>query len=256
MPAPSRHNDISTKTTHTPLRPQTFAQFLAFHPNQAFVSRLIHSLTNGFDIGYIGPHTQLTAPNLPSAYQYPTVVDEALQKEIAEHRIAGPYSAPPYNNLHCSGIGVVPKKDGGWRLICHLSALAGHSINDFINKEDFSLQYKTVDNAIQICQTLGPGALMAKVDLKNAFRLCPVRKEDWHLLGIHWRHQYYIDKCLPFGLRSTPYLFDMIADALEWILTHYFGVQHCFHCLDDFFMAGPPMANTCAHALRDMLLLC
>ena len=48
----------------------------------------------------------------------------------------------------------------------------------------------------------------------------------------------------------------MIADALEWILTHYFGVQHCFHYLNDFFMAGPPMANTCAHALRDMLLLC
>jgi hypothetical protein len=52
-----------------PLRPQVFARFLASHPNEAFVSRLIHSLTNGFDIGYVGPHTQLTAPNFPSAYQ-------------------------------------------------------------------------------------------------------------------------------------------------------------------------------------------
>ena len=85
VPAPSRHNDISTQTTHTPLRLQTFVRFFAFHPNQAFVSRLIHSLMNSFDIGYIGPHTRLTAPNLPSAYQYPTVVDKALQKEIAEH---------------------------------------------------------------------------------------------------------------------------------------------------------------------------
>ena len=92
--------------------------------------------------------------------------------------------------------------------------------------------------------------------LQNAFRLCPVRKEDWHLLGIHWRHQFYIDKCLPFGLQSAPYLFNMVADALERILIHYFGVQHCFHNLDDFFKAGPTMANTCAHALWDMLLLC
>ena len=80
MPAPSRHTDISTHTTYTPLQPRIFARFLALHPNQAFVSRLIHSLTHGFDIGYIGQHTQLTAPNLPFAYQYPKVVDEALQK--------------------------------------------------------------------------------------------------------------------------------------------------------------------------------
>ena len=97
---------------------------------------------------------------------------------------------------------------------------------------------------------------MAKVDLKNAFRLCPVRREDWHLLGIHWRNSYYIDKCLPFGLRSAPYLFNMVADALEWILVHYFEVQHCFHYLDDFFLAGPPTSTTCTKALSDMLLLC
>ena len=68
--------------------------------------------------------------------------------------------------------------------------------------------------------------------------------------------QYYVGKCLPFGLKSAPYLFNMVADALEWILRHHFGVQHCLHYLDDFFIAGPPMTTTCAHALRDMLLLC
>ena len=25
---------------------------------------------------------------------------------------------------------------------------------------------------------------MAKIDLHNAFRLCPIRKQDWHLLGV------------------------------------------------------------------------
>ena len=65
------------------------------------------------------------------------------------------------------------------------------------------------------CHRVGPGTLLAKVDLKNAFRLCPVRPEDWHLLGIRWRGQYYVDKCLPFGLRSAPFLFNMVAEALE-----------------------------------------
>ena len=87
---------------------------------------------------------------------------------------------------------------------------------------------------------------MSKVDLKNAFRLCPVHPDDWHLLGIHWRGHYYVDKCLPFGLRSAPYLFNMVANAVQWILSHHFQVANFFHYLDDLFFAGP----------ADMLMLC
>ena len=246
---------ITSHAPHTPLRPQIFARFLTCHPDSDFVSQLIQSLTHGFNIGYQGPHTCLTAPNLMSAHQHPQIIDEALKKEVAENRMAGPYSTPPYSNLRCSGIGVVPKKDGGWRLINHLSAPSS-SINDFIDVKDFSLQYATIDDAIKICHTLGKGALMAKVDLKNAFRLCPVRPEDWHLLGIHWQGKYYIDKCLPFGLRSSPYLFNMVADALEWILQHYFNLCNLFHYLDDFFLAAPASSPACLNALLDMLLLC
>jgi hypothetical protein len=67
----------------------------------------------------------------------------------------------------------------------------------------------------------------------------------------------YIDKCLLFGLRSAPYLhvLNMVTGVIEWILIHYFGVEHCFHYLDDFFMAGPPMSTICAHSLQDVLLL-
>ena len=46
-----------------------------------------------------------------------------------------------------------------------------------------------------------------------------------------------MDKCLLFGLRSAPFLFNMVADALEWILCYHFHQQHCFHYLDDFFFA-------------------
>lgn len=48
--------------------------------------------------------------------------------------------------------------------------------------------------------------------------IIPVWKQEWELLGIRWCNQYYVDTCLPFGLRSAPYLFNHIAEALEWIL--------------------------------------
>ena len=90
------------------------------------------------------------------------MIDEALQKEVANNRTAGPYKTLPFDNLRCSGLGVVPKKDGSWRLINHLSAPAGDSINDYIEPLDYSLQYATIDNAIAICYKLGKGAVMAK----------------------------------------------------------------------------------------------
>ena len=42
---------------------------------------------------------------------------------------------------------------------------------------------------------------------------------------------------LPFGLRSAPFLFNQLSDALEWIVKHNYHIQHVIHILDDFFIA-------------------
>ncbi len=98
---------------------------------------------------------------------------------------------------------------------------------------------------------------MANADLKSAFRLCPVHPLDWPLLGIQWRNQYFIDKCLPFGLRSSsPYLFNLVADALQWCLLHHYGVNASFHYLDDFFFAGPSGSGDCHWAITSFQSLC
>ena len=163
---------------------------------------------------------------------------------------------PPPPNFRTSGLGLVPKHDGGWRIIYHLSAPFAQSINDFIDPELYSLSYCTIDDAYAILNNLGPGALMSKIDLKNAFRLIPVRPEDWNLLGICWRQQFFIDTCLPFGLRSAPYLFNQLSIAIHWILHHSYGVQHLLHYLDDFFTAGPATSPVCAQNLQSMFTLC
>ena len=94
----------------------------------------------------------------------------------------------------------MPKKDGTWRIIMDLSSPHGSSTNDYISKEEFSLHYATFDQALSLVARYGKDALMAKLDIKHAFRLCPVRLEDRELLGIHWQGQYYIDLRLPFGM--------------------------------------------------------
>ena len=172
------------------------------------------------------------------------------------NRIIGSFDSLPFPNLRCSGLGIVPKHDGGWRTIYHLSAPLGYSINDFIDPSTYTLSYCTVDDAYAIVNQLCPGTLLSKIDLKNAFRLIPVRPADWNLLGIFWQGKYYIDTCLPFGLRSVPCIFDRLATAIHWILQHNYRVQFLLHYLDDFLTAGPPQSPVCRQNLESMLHLC
>ena len=76
-----------------------------------------------------------------------------------------------------------------------------------------------------------------------------------HLLGIHWKCQLFYDRVLPFGLRSAPFIFNTLAEALEWVARQR-GIKHIHHYLDDFFIVGPPESQTCAHHLDTLLSLC
>ena len=74
-------------------------------------------------------------------------------------------------------------------------------------------------------------------------------KEDVFVWALG-RCRFYVDTCLPFCLRSAPFLFNEVAKALEWILKHNYAICHY---LDDYSMAGPPTAPTCAHHLQRFL---
>jgi hypothetical protein len=158
-------------------------------------------------------------------------------------------------SLHCSGLGAVPKKNGKWKVIMHLSASRGVSVNDHISKEEFSLSYTSIDRAVELVTQLGRGALMAKADLQAAFRMIPVHPEDWDRLGIYWQSQYYIDTRLPFGLRSAPFLFNQYAEALLWVLQNQYSIPHCIHYLDDYFFAAAS-GDHCHHHITQFLLAC
>ena len=85
---------------------------------------------------------------------------------------------------------------------------------------------------------------MAKVDLKSTFRMVPILASEWELVGMYWQGQYYIDTCLPFGLRSAPSIFNNFASALHWILEKKYGAT-LLHYLDNFLLVGPPEQPIC-----------
>lgn len=148
----------------------------------------------------------------------------------------------------CSPLGLVPKHDGGWRRIHDLSFPQGQSVNDGIPHDWGSLEYATYDDAVDALLATGPGAQFVKRDLKDAFRHIPVTTSDQWLLGFECDGRYWIEHYLPFGLRTAPFLFDLFAKALNWILIAVLYWSIVLHYLDDFFAILPPHADANAYA--------
>ena len=111
-----------------------------------------------------------------------------------------------------------------------------------------SLSYIAVDDITAVAAQLGPGALLAKVDIESAYRLIPVHPQDRPLLAVRWNGQISVDQMLPFGLRSAAKIFNAVADALSWHFQQA-GIPYLYHYLDDFIIVGHPWSLQCAHSL-------
>jgi len=100
-------------------------KYLQFYPNKTHAKLLIHGFSNcfsnGFRLGHTGPRTYFLGKNLASAELNVKIVLEKLTKEALAGRMAGPFNSPPFANLRISPFGLVPKADGTFRLITHLS---------------------------------------------------------------------------------------------------------------------------------------
>ena len=65
--------------------------------------------------------------------------------------------------------------------------------------------------------------MLVKRDLADAFRYILIAISDYWLLGFYWDDLYWIDYFLPFGLRTTPFIFDLFTKGLHWILVVKLG---------------------------------
>ena len=112
-----------------------------------------------------------------------------------------------------------------------------------------------MDAVAAVITSLGQGTLLAKIDIRAAYRLIPVHPDDRPLLGIEWEGSAYCDAMLPFGLRSAAKIFTAVADSIEWILRRR-GVVHIAHYLDDFIILGTPHSSRCADSLKIVVDTC
>jgi hypothetical protein len=57
----------------------------------------------------------------------------------------------------------------------------GGSVNDFIDRCNCKVSYTLFDKAVDMINSLGKGALLAKLDVKGAFHLMPLHPSQFEL---------------------------------------------------------------------------
>ena len=253
MPSPAAN---SWPGYQTPIQIEKLTPFLDSHPDRAFATYIHDGLTEGFMVGFNPAlsHLRSRVSNHPSVLANESVVDERIAAEVAAGRLCGPLPDDLTGMVHVSPMGLVPKphQPGKFRLIVDLSYPTGSSVNDGILPGLCSLQYASVDTAVSMIKQLGIGTQLVKLDIKDAYRIIPVHPADHHLLGISWRGRVYVDRALPFGLRSAPNFFSAVADVIAWVLYQQ-GIEFHIHYLDDFLLLGAPDSKQAAEALATIV---
>ena len=225
---------INNSSVHTPLHVSRFELLLRHHPYKEFASYELNGLRYGFSIGFTASRDiSVQSANLPSSAACASFISDQLYASCQRGETAGPFSAALFTFMRCSGVGVVPKKNGKLCMIHHLSS-PGNSVNDGVPADQFSLQYISIDDAIESIMSSPQPVYLAKLDIKSAYRQIQVRAEDHSLLGKFWQGSYYYERVLPFGFRCIPAIFDSVASAIEWIIRNHFSIADLFHYLDDF----------------------
>ena len=101
------------------------------------------------------------------------VVHQEIQKLIQKGVIMKVKCSP---GQIVSGIFLIPKKDGTFRLILNLK-----SFNEFVTHHNFEM-----DSLQTIIKLVTPNCFMASIDMKDAYYSIPAKSEDGKYLRFKW----------------------------------------------------------------------
>ena len=205
------------------------------------------SLTEGARAYQATPLPEAILRNAPSIYKHSNTFTNTLTEWIEKGFVAGPFLLPPVANFRANVLMAEEQKDKV-RPILNLSSPEGESFNDNVEK---ILMPKTYQSSARLFgQTLlavGPGAVMSKMDMRDAFKLVPAKIADLRLQGFRWLGAFFIDTQQIFGGSPSVSNFDQVAETvLNIVLSETKINKHQVHrTLDDVACVAQPATGHC-----------
>ena len=166
-----------------------------------------HQLTNdpwvleaisGYKIHFDIIPYQVTAPNeIPFQGEQWHIVNSEVTELISKGAVVPCQSEP---GEFISTLFIVPKKNGKFRPVINLRYLNHYVHYDHFKQETF----KVVLDLVQ------KNDFFTSIDLSDAYFSVPIHTDYQKYLKFSWNGQLLKFVCLPFGLKSAPYVFTKI----------------------------------------------
>lgn len=166
-------NELSSFNLHTPVNVSLLQKYLKGYWDERYI---IEGFSQGFSLGLKESPTLMPCSKV---YPVKTELVSKVTDEVRKGRIIGPFSDPPLSDLMISPIQLIPKPNSNKdRMIFNLSSPSGLSVNDNIPESATSVTYCSVNDVAR--WIMGNKAtktwFMAKVDLTDAYRMVPIKK--------------------------------------------------------------------------------
>ncbi|SPC64150.1 uncharacterized protein UHOD_11689 [Ustilago sp. UG-2017b] len=225
-------------------------RLLRRYPSGTFQRQLLGMIRHGCLLGYDGPlrNAKRSARNLPIPAEGHTHIRRELDARLREGHLT---IIPPGTALVESPIGVVPKpRSTKLQTIHHLShprkpnGTTLPSVNAGISPSFVRIRYENLDALLSFVSK-NPGCLLWKGDLEDTFCHVVTATPDAHLLGFSYDGVRYRENALTFGSSSSPWLFNLVAEFLHWVVAACLPPDWPVgHYLDDTFGAVPASDTT------------
>ncbi|CAC5420024.1 unnamed protein product [Mytilus coruscus] len=183
---------------------------------------LLQSIESGFDIvtsaanelpsGIVGKNHPSASPNNP--------LYEKAHLQILNEIECGNYVFAEKTPRIISPLAVIPKPDGGVRIIHDCSRPEVSAVNSFVGEIE-KQRFQTLDEASKL---VTPNCYMAKVDLKTAYRSVNLSSQSQEVTGLKWtfpdgtEYTFY-DTKLPFGSKLAPHIFHKLSEAVSRMMS-------------------------------------
>ncbi|KAJ1031719.1 hypothetical protein NDA13_002108 [Ustilago tritici] len=251
----------SQPARHGSMQEHAFAwsTLLSLYPDPIYCHQLLGMTEHSCLLGHNGPlcNADCRSNNLPISLASNSHLCREIYACLAEGRLS---IIPASTNLVELPIRVVPKPHS--TKLCtihHLShpcqpmAAALPSVNAGISPGFIRIRYEGLQDLLAFVSQ-NPGCLLWKGDLEDTFRHVVTAECNAHLLGFSYDSIRYRKNALTFGGSSSPWLFNLVAKFLHWLVAACLPANWPVnHYLDDTFGAVPVLHAT--HALLPVHIL-
>ncbi len=220
--------------------------------------KVISDLSTGASSYQISDLPPIMAPNSSSCFEHGELLTDKIATWVKEGFVSGPFESPPMPGFRSNPL-IAVARNRKIRPVVNMSGPKGASFNDNLDRP--KLEKVKMTTAKQFGFSLreaGVRAVFSKFDIKDAYKLIPVKIGDLRLQGFYWLGKYFVETQETFGGVPSVCNFDRLGSTVTTLVVVLSEIprEAVSRTLDDFQCLGPEFGGIAEKFTRVMKEVC